>query len=609
MYITEQFEILKSLGEGGGGAVYQARQVLSDRVVAVKMLVPTFASDKKSLQRFQREAKTISALDHPHIVKVYSFGISSDGRPFYAMEYLEGKTLHTLLKERGVLDIECFTKTFGEICSALNYAHEKGVIHRDLKPANIMIAATSSGEETVKLLDFGIASRPDAHGDATTLRQTGFIIGSPAYMSPEQCRGAKPDARSDIYSLACVMYESLTGKPPFQGDSAAEIMSKHIGETPPALAQHIPGMSIPPSLNKLIFDCLNKDPALRPQSAEELSAILQQAQLEAPVLLKAKRSAKTNVYRAAIILAVVGVAAGIAFTLPSLLERKSKSLDPAFHSQANWVQLERLFSKAEDLNRSGKYAESIDVYKKVLVGLDNVADGTVNTRNLNTLRYNVLRNMIKAKLHTKSERSAELLEDWKQCMEAAQKGFRAGTGEVCDARLQYAFLLSLTSEDQKTVAKVSSICSKAIDGYSERIATLSDAPFIRSGNPKALNNLIAKLSECNALLGHMYDLKGNEKKAILLLEQAINNRTEVGKYQDSPTLWNLQWLCRAQHQAKMKKEERKNLDILFSLMDSGSFSTELKKEILLDLQKFYLKAGDTKLSSELKNKYRQFASS
>lgn len=174
-------------------------------------------------------------MTHGNIAAVYSHNVTSDNLPFICMDYLEGETLEALLRREGRLDFHRALGLFQQICEALIHAHMKGVLHRDLKPANIFISKNIDGVEVVKLVDFGIAKLQYLDQDSTKLTRTGAIIGSPYYMSPEQCRGAKEDERSDIYSLGCVMFHALSGMPPFQDENAVKVVLQHIRQPPPVL--------------------------------------------------------------------------------------------------------------------------------------------------------------------------------------------------------------------------------------------------------------------------------------------------------------------------------------------------------------------------------------
>jgi serine/threonine protein kinase len=268
----EGLEIVELLGQGGMSLVYKARQKELDRLVAVKVLSATAISGEEGIKRFHKEARLTSNLDHPHIVKTYSFGVSAEGQPYLVMEYLEGRSLAAQLKMHGRLPLQKFKEVFLPVLSALAQAHEAGLVHRDIKPENIMICAAASESETVKLVDFGIAKILAEQGiPGQALTRTGALLGTPAYMSPEQCQGKPLDGRSDLYSLACVMYESLRGEPPCHGDSPLEIMQKHSFEPPPRVADLTGKVNIPPGLAEAVLSGLAQDPQARPKTAAEFA--------------------------------------------------------------------------------------------------------------------------------------------------------------------------------------------------------------------------------------------------------------------------------------------------------------------------------------------------
>lgn len=271
-------KILQSLGRGGMSIVYKARQLELDRIVAVKVISSKVSEE--TLKRFQNEAKLTSKLEHPNIVKTLSFGITSRGLPYLVLEYIEGRSLADYLKEKGRLSYGEFKNIFLPVLQALAHAHEKGLLHRDLKPGNIMILSDDSAEENVKVVDFGIAKvmQPDDYsGEMQQLTKTGSVLGSPAYMSPEQCQGLELDQRSDLYSLACVMYESFLGKTPFLGDSVLELMGKHVNEALPTVAELQKTIELDREISALILRALAKDPASRPASAAEFYSKLSSA--------------------------------------------------------------------------------------------------------------------------------------------------------------------------------------------------------------------------------------------------------------------------------------------------------------------------------------------
>ncbi|MCS7025559.1 MAG: protein kinase [Bryobacteraceae bacterium] len=251
------YEVVQILGEGGMGRVYKVRNLISDRVEAMKVLLPDLQSDPALVDRFLREIKVQAALSHPNIASLHT-ALRHDNQLLMLMEFVEGQSLDKELDRRGRLPVAEACAYVEQVLRALSYAHGRGVIHRDLKPANIVL--TPEGQ--IKLMDFGIAKLQSEK----RLTQTGTTIGSLYYMSPEQINGREPDTRSDIYSLGITLYEMVTGKRPFEGPSDYSIMAGHLQLAPQAPIEIVP--NVPPLLNEVILMALAKDPQQRFQSAE-----------------------------------------------------------------------------------------------------------------------------------------------------------------------------------------------------------------------------------------------------------------------------------------------------------------------------------------------------
>jgi serine/threonine-protein kinase len=278
-YVVESF-----IGRGGMGAVYKAKQISLDKLVAIKVLHGKLVSDATSAARFQREAKAASRLDHPNSMRVLDYGRDSDGLCYIAMELLEGRSLFQILREaRGPLTPERTVNLLRQVLAALALAHDMGVIHRDLKPENIIVVPTRGDEgeaaETVKVCDFGMAkilqneSAPESNTEKLTTQ--GIVVGTPEYMSPEQGRGVELDARSDLYAVGVMLYLMLAGKLPFQGESPLQILLKHVTDEPQPPSNHNPGVH--PGLEAVCLRALRKAPDDRFASAREMRAALQVA--------------------------------------------------------------------------------------------------------------------------------------------------------------------------------------------------------------------------------------------------------------------------------------------------------------------------------------------
>jgi serine/threonine protein kinase len=271
-----RYRVMNQIGHGGMGRIYQAVDLPNNRIIALKVLHPHLVEDEHARIRFEREAKATIHLRHPNLLMVHDYGFSEDGLPFIAMEFLDGEVLSKLIAIDGPLEIRRFLTIFLQACSALHHAHINRVIHRDVKPANIMLIKVDQNSDLVKLVDFGIAKivRPDGKA-SQRLTQTGDVFGSPFYMSPEQCLGTEMDARSDIYSLGCVMYESLSGHRPFEGPNALATMQMQVTRKPERFDKFAPSLGIPAQIESVIFRCLEKDPNSRYQTAKALGQELE----------------------------------------------------------------------------------------------------------------------------------------------------------------------------------------------------------------------------------------------------------------------------------------------------------------------------------------------
>jgi serine/threonine protein kinase len=269
----EGYQFIEVLGRGGVGTVYKAKQILTGRYVAIKVLTSNLL-DRSAHVRLQQEARVLCKLDHPNVVTIHDFGLTPEGFPFLIMQYISGSTLQDLIKLNGPLPWDAAVQMFVQICDALEQAHLQGVVHRDLKPSNVMVLKPGERDSQIKVLDFGIAKvRTDAQA-SLHLTATGEVFGSPLYMSPEQCSGEKTDNRTDIYSLGCLMYETLVGRPPHTGDNPYTLIMKHLNEKPLTLAQLDANLHLPNGLEAVIFRALEKNPDHRFQSMVELRAAL-----------------------------------------------------------------------------------------------------------------------------------------------------------------------------------------------------------------------------------------------------------------------------------------------------------------------------------------------
>jgi serine/threonine protein kinase len=266
--IGGHYRILGKIGTGGMSVVYQAVDIELDEVVAIKVVSPERQLDDQVLQRLRREAQAACDLDQENIVKVREFGLDPSGHAYLVMDFVAGESLSHRLAQRQKLPAREVIQIATDVAKGLSYAHKHGVVHRDIKSGNIMICQRADGKELAKIVDFGLAKSLFDKSEAQDLTKSGEVFGSPFYMSPEQCRGRKVDARSDIYSLGCVMYEAITGFPPFKGESCLDTLIKHLNEKPAPIGRIKGGQH----LEAVIMHALEKLPESRYQSVDELSA-------------------------------------------------------------------------------------------------------------------------------------------------------------------------------------------------------------------------------------------------------------------------------------------------------------------------------------------------
>ncbi|HEY9791580.1 MAG TPA: serine/threonine-protein kinase [Candidatus Obscuribacterales bacterium] len=284
-------EVLERVGQGAMSVVYKARQDITERLVALKMLRVQLCCDPSNVKRFQREARALSRLHHANLLNVYHVGVANTGQPFIVMDYVQGRSLGDLLQAEKRIAWPRAAKIFRDVCDAMEHAHQQGVIHRDLKPDNIMLV---DDRDAVKIVDFGIVKITDeSQRLSQKLTQKGEVWGSPVYMSPEQCQGRELDPRTDIYSLGTVMFECLTGQQLFNAKNFTELVMKQLTAEPEAMSKAAPGIEIPLWLEAAVRKALSKDPLNRFQSMAEFRDALKppnaHAAADAAKLLSAPR--------------------------------------------------------------------------------------------------------------------------------------------------------------------------------------------------------------------------------------------------------------------------------------------------------------------------------
>lgn len=270
-----KYELVELIGGGGSGLVYRAKQLNIGSSVALKVLHLKAMAQADTLPRFKREARVTALLSHPNIVAVRDFGVAEQGQPYLVMEFVDGASLAEYLKQYGRPPLREVIDIFSQACSGLEHAHQKEIVHRDIKPSNLMLIHNGDDGVIVKLVDFGLARSVNVN-QVDQITQIGDVLGSPAYMSPEQARGELLDRRTDIYSLGCALFETLQGNPPFNGKDSVDILVKQITTDAPEMTLYglVPVLQV--KLNKIVAKCLAKDKEHRYQSAAELKEALGQ---------------------------------------------------------------------------------------------------------------------------------------------------------------------------------------------------------------------------------------------------------------------------------------------------------------------------------------------
>ncbi len=343
--IAERYRVISLIGQGGMGCVYLVEQIFLHKEFALKTLNPGNLSPM-NWRRFQKEAQATSALDHPNLIRVHDFGMLEGGQPFFVMDYFEGETLANKLERGGAISLKEALPIFIQSALALAHAHSLGVIHRDMKPSNIMIAQCQDGGFDVRVVDFGIAKLLNiGNEDSLALTRTGEIFGTPYYMSPEQCLGASVDHRADIYSLGCLMFQVLSGMPPYIGDSALAIMMQHQSERPPNLKEASLGKTFPDAIDRVIRKMVEKNPSARYQSLLEVVSDLELIQTGQEIVLPERVENKTTQTKTAfgliamVTTIVVCVAAGFFIGRLSAPEKKVFQSTPASKAPISEIKL------------------------------------------------------------------------------------------------------------------------------------------------------------------------------------------------------------------------------------------------------------------------------
>jgi serine/threonine-protein kinase len=268
-FIDQRYQVVRLLGVGASATIFLVRHIQTDELFALKILKQIHFADERAKKRFEREANTLSKTIHPNLVKLHAHGQAENGAPYFVMDFLQGRSLDSILNE-GRPDMKRVCGIAIQICDGMKAAHDAGVLHRDLKPNNIVLVHEGTEKELVKIVDFGIAKELSAELQQK-LTQDGLTVGTPGFMSPEQCCGLELDQRSDVYSVGCIMYRALSGIGPFQADNAIALLYKHVTEANvPPMKVHEPKMGDYPELDKIVLKSLARRADDRYQSMRDL---------------------------------------------------------------------------------------------------------------------------------------------------------------------------------------------------------------------------------------------------------------------------------------------------------------------------------------------------
>ena len=373
--VDERFEILSLVGKGGIGTVYRARQAGIERIVAIKFLQDSTIPDEENQERFKREGLALSLLQHPGIPVFYQFGFWSERIPFIVMEFLEGKSLKQEILSRQRMNWQSALVITKQICAAMQEAHNKGIVHRDLKAENILLIAGEPEESAVKVFDFGLARFSSTENPQKTLTETGLLVGSVNYMSPEQCRGARADHRSDIYSLSCILYEMLSGSLPYEADLPIGVINKHLTEPIPQLPSNL---GLPAGLEAVVRKGMSKDPNDRHQSMSEIMSSIELIESGRGKEIQQPRRASILSSKAlTIMFTALGLLAIAGFGIASLNKPKPEFIvqDKSSRSRPKAVRSITGFDtdmekRAASLVERGRYSDAIAMMKQIILQLE-----------------------------------------------------------------------------------------------------------------------------------------------------------------------------------------------------------------------------------------------
>lgn len=525
--IAHHYKVEEVIGEGGWGRVYRASHTnLPNLQVAVKTLHSFLASDADKVRRFQQEAESVSRLSHPNIVHIVDFGVLENGQPYLVMDFVKGLTLTKLIKTDGVFSADETVGIALQCCAALAQAHERGIVHRDIKPSNILLERDSSGRPLVRLVDFGLAKLTIENEEFRSLTGSGEVIGTPAYMSPEHCSGHPVDARSDIYSLGCVLYEMLAGKPPIDSTNYLECIARHVNEPAMPFSKSKPPIEVPPGLENIILRCLEKSPDDRFQSASDMLDALRAGdspkKFSSRKFLKSLVSSKTEKVLLAS-LAACFLSASIYFSLPK----------SAPHAKPT---VESLLASADRDENTQSYAEEErDLQNAYLFAKEGFGS---QSPQMERVSYALGSFYLRQQKLNRSEKLLEKCLSLKQLLAPSDTtALAAAARQLGDiyrrdrqpkvAAEKYAQALNFSrvavgDQHPSTADLLSELASVQIElgDLSNALSSLEKAQSILS---KSANPQDAKLLEIDRQLSLLYDHQGKSVEAEKLISKALSS--------------------------------------------------------------------------------------
>lgn len=521
--IPPEYELLEKLGEGGSSVVYKAVHKLLNQVFVLKILSKQSPDNNDELQTLKKEARASASLDHPHIVKFLHLGFCTDGKPFLAFEFVHGKTLEEYLNStNNQISAQILSQVFAQLCDALQYAHEKGLVHRDLSPANILLRESDSYQYLdLKVLDFGLARHSAEQANMPsekTLAQTSGQVpkGTPAYMSPEQCKNQTLDTSSDIYSLSCLLYRCLLGRPPFEADSALELMYLHINQAP-----DLSSPDLSPALRKLLESGLAKEKKSRPGSAKEFQELLQKALKEKQVaeaedtltlnLAGLLRTKLALLLVAGVLIALLAIAGPILLNAkkePDLADLKiEKSSVPKINTHPH-ARLEKLVSRI--LNSSPSKDKKLEAKAELLALLPELKTNP---------SYYLTALLLYAENLTNLGETGEAEKYWQKSIEFQTLHF----GQVQEPALRaYVELAKLARQrkDFEAAEKYAKSAEKLIDQLANEETVRPELNLV--SNYKVMNRSFVE-STCYSLNALLASRKKEYSKAMAYIDKALDD--------------------------------------------------------------------------------------